>query len=70
MNPAVRTPPAGADYLRTVVILGGLTAMGPLAIDMYLPALPAIARDLHATPGLVQVSLAAYFIGIAGGQAL
>jgi len=70
MNPAVRTPPAGADYLRTVVILGGLTAMGPLAIDMYLPALPAIARDLHSTPGLVQVSLAAYFIGIAGGQAL
>src|SRR5262245_32214199 len=70
MNPAVRTPPAGADYLRIVAILGGLTAMGPLAIDMYLPALPAIARDLHSTPGLVQVSLAAYFIGIAGGQAL
>lgn len=69
MIPAVRTPPAGADYLKTVGILGGLTAMGPLAIDMYLPALPAIARDLHATPGLVQVSLAAYFIGIAGGQA-
>jgi DHA1 family bicyclomycin/chloramphenicol resistance-like MFS transporter len=70
MNPAVRTPPVGADYLRTVAILGGLTAMGPLAIDMYLPALPAIARDLQSTPGLVQVSLAAYFIGIAGGQAL
>jgi DHA1 family bicyclomycin/chloramphenicol resistance-like MFS transporter len=70
MNPAVRTPPAGADYLRMVVILGGLTAMGPLAIDMYLPALPAIARDLQTTTGLVQVSLASYFIGIAGGQAL
>jgi DHA1 family bicyclomycin/chloramphenicol resistance-like MFS transporter len=52
-----------------VVILGGLTAIGPLAIDMYLPALPAIARDLRSTPGLVQASLAAYFIGIAGGQA-
>jgi DHA1 family bicyclomycin/chloramphenicol resistance-like MFS transporter len=69
MTRAVRTPPAGADYLRTVVILGGLTAIGPLAIDMYLPALPAIARDLRSTPGMVQVSLAAYFIGIAGGQA-
>jgi len=47
----VRTPPAGADYLRVVAILGGLTAMGPLAIDMYLPALPAIARDLQSSAG-------------------
>jgi DHA1 family bicyclomycin/chloramphenicol resistance-like MFS transporter len=70
MSGGARTPPAGADYLRTVAILGGLTAMGPLAIDMYLPALPAMARDLHATPALVQVSLATYFIGIAGGQAI
>ena len=44
--------------------------MGPLAIDMYLPALPSIARDLQASPVLVQASLAAYFIGIAMGQAL
>ena len=65
-----RTPPQGADYLRVVVILGALTAMGPLAIDMYLPALPAIASDLQAPPALVQASLAAYFIGIALGQAL
>jgi DHA1 family bicyclomycin/chloramphenicol resistance-like MFS transporter len=51
------------------VILGGLTAMGPLAIDMYLPALPAIARDLNASAASVQGSLAVYFIGIAAGQA-
>ncbi|HEY6509402.1 MAG TPA: Bcr/CflA family efflux MFS transporter, partial [Vicinamibacterales bacterium] len=63
-------PPRGAAYLRTVVILGALTAMGPLAIDMYLPALPSIATDLHASAGLVQASLAAYFIGIAFGQAV
>jgi MFS transporter, DHA1 family, multidrug resistance protein len=66
----VRTPPRGADYVRIVGILGALTAMGPLAIDMYLPALPSIARELHASPVLVQASLAAYFIGIALGQAL
>jgi DHA1 family bicyclomycin/chloramphenicol resistance-like MFS transporter len=52
------------------VILGALTAMGPLAIDMYLPALPAIARDLQTSAASVQVSLAVYFIGIAAGQAL
>ena len=43
--------------------------MGPLAIDMYLPALPTIARDLHTSAAAVQVSLAVYFIGIALGQA-
>lgn len=60
---------AGFDYYRLAVILGALTAMGPLAIDMYLPALPEIARDLETSPGAVQVSLAVYFIGIAVGQA-
>jgi DHA1 family bicyclomycin/chloramphenicol resistance-like MFS transporter len=56
------------SYYRLAVILGALTAMGPLAIDMYLPALPAIARDLNTSPASVQVSLAVYFIGIAVGQ--
>ena len=37
-------PPCG--YPRLALILGALTAMGPLAIDMYLPALPTIAREL------------------------
>ena len=53
---------------RLALILGALTAMGPLAIDMYLPALPAIARDLGAPEASVQVSLAVYFAGIAIGQ--
>ena len=43
--------------------------MGPLAIDMYLPALPTIAREFGADAAAVQVSLAAYFAGIAIGQA-
>jgi MFS transporter, DHA1 family, multidrug resistance protein len=62
-------PPQGASYYRLAVILGALTAMGPLAIDMYLPALPTIVRQLQSTPALVQVSLAVYFAGIALGQA-
>ena len=61
--------PTGADYYRLAITLGALSAMGPLAIDMYLPALPTIGRDLGASPAAVQVSLAAYFIGIAIGQA-
>src|SRR4029450_9170806 len=62
-------PPQGASYYRLAVILGALTAMGPLAIDMYLPALPTIVRQLQSTLALVQVSLAVYFAGIALGQA-
>jgi DHA1 family bicyclomycin/chloramphenicol resistance-like MFS transporter len=51
-------------------VLGALTAMGPLAIDTYLPALPRIARELQTTGSLVQVSLSVYFVGIALGQAI
>ena len=66
---AVEPPPHGEAYYRLAVILGALTAMGPLAIDMYLPALPTIARDLGTSAASVQVSLAVYFVGIAFGQA-
>jgi DHA1 family bicyclomycin/chloramphenicol resistance-like MFS transporter len=62
-------PPSGDLYFRLALILGALTAMGPLAIDMYLPALPTIARELGTTPASMQVSLAVYFVGIAVGQA-
>jgi DHA1 family bicyclomycin/chloramphenicol resistance-like MFS transporter len=67
-------PPAGephthVHYYRLALILGALTAVGPLAIDMYLPALPTIAREFRVDSSLVQSSLAAYFIGIAVGQA-
>ena len=40
---------------RLALILGALTAMGPLAIDTYLPALPTIAREFQTTTSLVQV---------------
>jgi DHA1 family bicyclomycin/chloramphenicol resistance-like MFS transporter len=65
----VNEAPRGEAYYRLAVILGALTAMGPLAIDMYLPALPTIAREMATSVASVQVSLAVYFIGIACGQA-
>jgi DHA1 family bicyclomycin/chloramphenicol resistance-like MFS transporter len=58
------------NYYQLAVTLGALTAMGPLAIDMYLPALPTIARDLAASASAVQVSVVVYFIGMAAGQAV
>ena len=67
--PTAAATPRGATYYRLAAILGALTAMGPLAIDMYLPSLPTIVRDLGTTAASVQVSLAVYFGGIAIGQA-
>ena len=51
-----------------VGVLGALSAFGPLSIDMYLPALPAMADDLGAAPSLVQLTLTACLLGLATGQ--
>lgn len=51
-----------------VVLLGSLTAMGPLAIDMYLPSLPAISAGLHASAGEAQATVSAFLAGMALGQ--
>ncbi len=54
--------------IRFGLVLGALSAAGPLAIDMYLPALPAIARDLHAAQGQVESSMMSFFLGLTLGQ--
>ena len=51
-----------------ILILGLLTAVGPFSIDMYLPAFPAIAKNLHTTIARVMLSLSSFFIGISVGQ--
>jgi DHA1 family bicyclomycin/chloramphenicol resistance-like MFS transporter len=51
-----------------LIILGALTAIGPLSIDMYLPAFAAIERDLAAPAGSAELTLAGFFIGMACGQ--
>ena len=53
-----------------ILILGMLTAIGPFSIDMYLPAFPDIAKNLHTTVAQVTLSLSSFFIGISVGQLL
>jgi DHA1 family bicyclomycin/chloramphenicol resistance-like MFS transporter len=60
----------GRAYYRLALILGAQTAMGPLAIDTYLPAMPTITREFGTTNAAIQLSLSVYFIGIALGQAI
>jgi DHA1 family bicyclomycin/chloramphenicol resistance-like MFS transporter len=50
------------------LILGALVAIGPLSIDMYLPALPQLAGEFSTTASLVQMSLTACLLGMAVGQ--
>jgi DHA1 family bicyclomycin/chloramphenicol resistance-like MFS transporter len=53
---------------RFIVMLGLISALGPLSIDLYLPSLPAIGAALDADMGAVQMTVSAYFIGLALGQ--
>jgi DHA1 family bicyclomycin/chloramphenicol resistance-like MFS transporter len=55
-------------HLKFILVLGGLSAFGPLSIDMYLPALPRMAGDLHAADTTVQLTLSAFIAGLALGQ--
>jgi len=56
------------QHFIVILILGALSTIGPLSIDMYLPGFPAIARDLKTTVSHIQLSLTSYFIGISVGQ--
>ncbi|WP_407676252.1 multidrug effflux MFS transporter [Plantactinospora alkalitolerans] len=60
----------GRQRLRLVLVLGSLIAIGPLTIDMYLPALPAIAADFHTGSAAVQLTLTGTLAGLALGQLL
>ena len=62
--PAVRVPPG------RVLALGGLAALGPLSLDLYLPALPTLTADLGAGEAAGQLSLSLCMIGLAVGQLL
>lgn len=53
---------------RLVVVLGALSAFGPLSLDMYLPALPALTRELDTVASATQLTLSACLLGLATGQ--
>lgn len=65
-QPAVA--PTGFERVRVILVLGALIALGPLTIDMYLPALPAIGDDLGTTSSAVQLTLTGTLLGLGLGQ--
>ncbi|MFE6307396.1 multidrug effflux MFS transporter [Nocardiopsis sp. NPDC057823] len=69
--PAARPPrpaPGRARALLLAVVLGALSAVGPLATDLYLPALPDIAADLGTSESAVKFTLTSVMAGMALGQ--
>ena len=65
--PQLRQP--GDEWPRWLPrLLGYFVAVGPAAIDMYLPAFPAVEATFHAAPGSAQLTLAAWIAGLAVGQ--
>ena len=70
MTPQAPPSVERSRQLWLLVTLGGLSAFGPLCMDMYLPALPELAGSLRSTPGTAQLTLSACIIGLGVGQLL
>ncbi|MFI5826079.1 multidrug effflux MFS transporter [Streptomyces sp. NPDC051578] len=62
------SPAARRTGLLVTFILGGLTALPPLSMDMYLPALPQVTSALHSPAATVQLTLTSCLAGMALGQ--
>lgn len=69
-RPATAPPPTTdrPGTARTALTLGAFVALGPLTVDTYLPALPAVAEDLQTSPATVQLTLTGTLVGLALGQ--
>ena len=56
------------NFVRAALVLGLLSSIGPFAIDMYLPAMPEIGRDLGTSMQVMQGTITAYFLAMGVGQ--
>lgn len=65
-----RTDAPAVSRIRMIVVLGALVALGPLTLDLYLPALPRIADELSVASSVVQLTLTGTLAGLALGQLL
>jgi MFS transporter, DHA1 family, multidrug resistance protein len=69
-DPSVKRSSTKVIRLRIVFVLGALSAFGPLSLDLYLPALPQLAEDLHGSDATAQLTMSSCMVGLAVGQVL
>lgn len=67
-GPQAPDHPRPMSTRRTIFVLGPLSIFGPLSMDLYLPALPQLARDLDASDAQAQVTMSACMMGLGLGQ--
>lgn len=68
MSSGGRVRPRSSDLgLKLYLVLGFVASLGPLSVDMYLPALPSMASSLGASPGMTQLSVTAFLFGMVLG---
>jgi len=58
----------GRRYVKLVIVLGALMAIGPLTIDTYLPALPQLSAEMMATDSQAQLTITGLLLGLGLGQ--
>ena len=68
MSVAAAVEAPSKPRLSLIVVLGALSSFGPLSLDMYLPSLPSLTRDLHTSASAAQLTLTSCVLGIALGQ--
>ena len=73
MVPPVNASPPSAhagrrSLILLIVALGGVCTIGPFSTDLYLPAMPSVAADLHAGAQSIELTVTAFLIGLALGQ--
>lgn len=70
MNQSASSPTPWPLSIYAIIILALLSAVAPLATDMYLPGFPRIAEELGANAASIQLTLTSFLFGLAGGQLL
>jgi DHA1 family bicyclomycin/chloramphenicol resistance-like MFS transporter len=64
----LQQPPFRADTAPSIALLATIAMMGTMAMHMVIPVMPAMAADLQASPGTIQMTVTLYLFGLAIGQ--
>ncbi len=70
----VAAPPFGIrsrrEFIVLILVLGAVGTVPPFATDLYLPALPKVAADLHSAASTIELTITMFLVGLALGQLL
>jgi len=62
------TTSSTSGYVRILLLLGGLSALGPVSLDLYFPALPSLPAEFEVSTSMTQLTVGAFLLGLGLGQ--